>query len=106
MPRETDEYKASDCEKGLEKTFMDMMEKQGAKFVDVSDPYTCQVCGKKLKPAKECVNYSTNRNDLQYVSVVSNPAENRYILGQVDQKTLGIVFRIDYNITPELSVQP
>ena len=63
MPRETDEYKASDCEKGLEKTFMDMMEKQGAKFVDVSDPYTCQVCGKKLKPAKECVNYSTNKWD-------------------------------------------
>jgi hypothetical protein len=40
------------------------------------------------------VNYSTNRNDLQYVTVL--PSENRYILGQVDQKTLGIVFRFDY----------
>jgi Domain of unknown function (DUF5916)/Carbohydrate family 9 binding domain-like len=51
------------------------------------------------------VNYSTNRNDLQYVSTLSEPPENRYILGQVDQKTLGIVFRIDYNITPQFSIQ-
>jgi hypothetical protein len=49
------------------------------------------------------VNYSKNRNDLQYVTAISS--ENRYILGQVDQKTLGIVFRFDYSITPELSIQ-
>jgi hypothetical protein len=49
------------------------------------------------------VNYSTNRNDLQYVTNL--PAENRYILGQVDQKTLGIIIRLDYHITPELSIQ-
>jgi hypothetical protein len=49
------------------------------------------------------INYSTNRNDLQYVTTRSS--EKRYILGQVDQKTLGIVFRLDYIITPELSLQ-
>ncbi len=48
-------------------------------------------------------NYSTDRNDLQYITALA--AEKRYILGQVDQKTIGIVFRVDFSITPEFSVQ-
>jgi len=31
--------------------------------------------------------------------------KKRYILGTIDQNTLGLQFRIDYSITPELSVQ-
>jgi hypothetical protein len=30
---------------------------------------------------------------------------NKYILAHLNQKTLGATFRVDYNITPELSIQ-
>ena len=50
-------------------------------------------------------NYSGNRNDLQYITTTNNDNQQRYILGKIDQKTLGITFRVDYNITPELSIQ-
>ena len=29
----------------------------------------------------------------------------RYILGTIDQKTLGIIFRVDLNLSPEFSIQ-
>ncbi len=51
------------------------------------------------------VNYATQYNQLQYISTVSHQLSNRYILGTIDQQTLGLEFRIDYIITPELSVQ-
>lgn len=51
------------------------------------------------------VNYSGNRNDLQYVDTKTSGNEQRYILGKIDQHTLGITFRVDYNIMPELSIQ-
>jgi hypothetical protein len=51
------------------------------------------------------VNYSGNRNDLQYVDTKTFGNEQRYILGKIDQHTIGITFRADYNITPELSIQ-
>lgn len=50
-------------------------------------------------------NYEDNRNDLQYVGMVSIPSGNRYLLGTINQKTLGLTFRIDLNITPEFSIQ-
>ncbi|HZK68074.1 MAG TPA: DUF5916 domain-containing protein, partial [Paludibacter sp.] len=50
-------------------------------------------------------NYSGNRNDLQYITTTNSDNQQRYILGKIDQKTLGITFRVDYNITPELSIQ-
>ncbi len=49
------------------------------------------------------VTYALNRNDLQYVAALTNPS--RYILGRVDQKTLSFVFRFDFSLTPEISVQ-
>ena len=30
---------------------------------------------------------------------------NRYILGTISQKTLGLTFRVDFNLTPEFSIQ-
>ncbi len=51
------------------------------------------------------VEYSKNGNELQYVSTPAINSESRYILGMIDQKTVGATFRIDYNITPELSIQ-
>jgi hypothetical protein len=49
--------------------------------------------------------YEDNRNDLQYVSTESYYGDPRYILGTIKQKTLGLTFRVDLNITPEFSIQ-
>ena len=51
------------------------------------------------------IDYSTNEDNLQYVKTIAVDGQNRYLLGRMDQKTLGATFRIDYNITPELSIQ-
>ncbi len=50
-------------------------------------------------------NFAGNRDRLQYVSTLAYGSDNRYILGNIDQKTMGYTFRIDYSVTPELSVQ-
>jgi hypothetical protein len=50
-------------------------------------------------------NYSENYNILQYVSETDYSSEKRYILGTIDQRTLGLTFRLDLNLTPEFSVQ-
>jgi len=47
------------------------------------------------------VNYFANTDRLQYIEA----QKNTYILGKLSQQTLGVTFRIDYNITPELSIQ-
>ncbi len=49
--------------------------------------------------------YEQNHDELQYVSTVNYTPDKRYILGKIDQKTLGLTFRVDLNITPEFSVQ-
>jgi len=51
------------------------------------------------------LNFSSNRNDLQYITTVNSDNTPKYILGKIEQKTLGLTFRVDYNITPELSIQ-
>jgi hypothetical protein len=51
------------------------------------------------------VEYSANEDNLQYVETIAVDGHNRYLLGRIDQKTLSATFRIDYNITPELSIQ-
>jgi hypothetical protein len=51
------------------------------------------------------VNYSSGVNNLQYIDTKSVNNENRYLLGRINQHTLGATFRIDYNVTPELSIQ-
>jgi len=45
------------------------------------------------------------RNDLQYVDETSMNNEARYILGQIDQTTLHLRFYLNYNITPDLTIQ-
>jgi hypothetical protein len=49
--------------------------------------------------------YMDNHDKLQYVTANYDLPGNRYILGTIDQKTLGLTFRIDLNLTPELSIQ-
>ncbi len=51
------------------------------------------------------MNYAINHDQLQYVVTVNPGTGDRYIVGKVDQKTLGFTFRADYHITPEFSIQ-
>ena len=49
--------------------------------------------------------YSANTDNLQYVSTLEYGNTPRYILGKIVQHTLGLTFRIDWNISTELSIQ-
>jgi hypothetical protein len=51
------------------------------------------------------LDYASNTDRLQYVDTKSVDNIDLYILAKIKQYTLGTTFRIDYNITPELSVQ-
>ena len=52
------------------------------------------------------LNYSENMDNMQYVDTKTlDNNTTKYILAQIAQKTLGATFRVDYNITPELSIQ-
>lgn len=51
------------------------------------------------------LNYSINVDKLQYVDTKRFNSANRFILGQLNQETLGLTFRADYNISPEISLQ-
>ena len=51
------------------------------------------------------INYGTKSDKLQYIDTQPYLSGKRYILGQIDQETIGLTFRIDYNITPEISFQ-
>jgi len=50
-------------------------------------------------------NYMNNHDMLQYITTNYSVPGNRYIMGTIDQKTLGLTLRIDLNLTPEFSVQ-
>jgi hypothetical protein len=50
-------------------------------------------------------NYINNHDNLQYITTSYDVPDNRYILGTIDQKTLGFTFRVDLNLTPEFSIQ-
>jgi hypothetical protein len=49
--------------------------------------------------------YMNNRDNLQYITTSYDVPGNRYILGTINQKTLGLTFRVDLNLTPEFSIQ-
>jgi hypothetical protein len=51
------------------------------------------------------VNYSSNVDNLQYVDTRLVDKNQRYILARIAQQSFGATFRIDYNFTPELSLQ-
>jgi Domain of unknown function (DUF5916)/Carbohydrate family 9 binding domain-like len=50
-------------------------------------------------------NFSRNRNQMQYVATGSVAEENRYVVGEIDQTTASVSFRMTYMITPNLSLQ-
>jgi hypothetical protein len=49
--------------------------------------------------------YMINKDDLQYVDTIGLTDSDRYIFGRIDQKTLGLVLRLNYAITPNLTIQ-
>jgi len=49
--------------------------------------------------------FTLNIDNLQYVTTEEINGNNRYIMARLKQKTLGIVFRFNYSITPNLSIQ-
>ncbi|MFC1563739.1 DUF5916 domain-containing protein [candidate division KSB1 bacterium] len=49
--------------------------------------------------------YSRNHTDYQYMSTVNVSDGSRYLLGRIDQTTMGFTMRVDYSITPNLSIQ-
>jgi len=49
--------------------------------------------------------FSMNRNPFQYVATVEAGPDPRYVLGRIDQKTLGVTLRLSYYVTPDLSIQ-
>jgi hypothetical protein len=46
-----------------------------------------------------------NYDKLQYIKTLDYMSSKRYILGTLNQKTVGLTFRVDLNLTPEFSVQ-
>jgi hypothetical protein len=50
-------------------------------------------------------NYTSRLDEFQYISRSSFNDENRYIFGKIDQKVLSISIRVNYNITPDLTIQ-
>lgn len=48
---------------------------------------------------------SHNRPEMQYVSTQSFGGAERYLFGRLDQDTVRLTFRLDYTITPNLTVQ-
>ncbi|NIV93149.1 hypothetical protein GWN42_10190, partial [candidate division KSB1 bacterium] len=49
--------------------------------------------------------YTYNQDDLQYIDTQTFNGDDRFIFGRLNQKTLGITIRLDYSITPDLSIQ-
>lgn len=49
--------------------------------------------------------YGIQHQELQYVSTAGTNENPAYLFARLDQKTLGLTFRINYTINPELSIE-
>lgn len=49
--------------------------------------------------------YTTNDDELQYVTQQDYSSRTDYIFARINQKTLSASLRVNYNITPDLSIQ-
>lgn len=50
-------------------------------------------------------NFTTNNDELQYVTQQEYSGKTEYIFARINQKTLSASLRVNYNITPDLSIQ-
>lgn len=52
------------------------------------------------------LDYSWNQDENQYITTITQPgASNRYILGRMKQKTYGLTLNMQFNVTPDISIQ-
>lgn len=49
--------------------------------------------------------FESNLNDYQYIPNADLESQERYLLGRLDRKTYAFTLRIDYAITPDLTIQ-
>lgn len=49
--------------------------------------------------------FNQSVNELQYVTQKDFEEQNRYILGRIERNTLSMSVRLNYNITPDLTIQ-
>ena len=49
--------------------------------------------------------YSKSFSELQYVTLTSNNGSDRYIFASIDRKTISTSFRVNFNLTPDLTLQ-
>ncbi|MFC1730156.1 DUF5916 domain-containing protein [candidate division KSB1 bacterium] len=49
--------------------------------------------------------YNIFRQNLQYVGTKQFAGDYRYVMGRLDQKTFGVIFRLNYSVTPDFSIQ-
>jgi hypothetical protein len=49
--------------------------------------------------------YNRNRAGMQYITTTAYGGSPRYIYGRLDQETFDLSFRVDYSVTPNLTVQ-
>jgi hypothetical protein len=76
---------------------------QGARSFNISPEL-------KYKPTNNLVlelspSYIKNYDELQYVDQTSNGSNDRYIFASIDQRVLSMSLRVNYNLTPDLSLQ-
>ncbi|MCJ7579074.1 MAG: DUF5916 domain-containing protein, partial [Candidatus Aminicenantes bacterium] len=48
---------------------------------------------------------SLNESDLQYVGQHDYGLDQRYVFARIDQKTFGVTLRLNFSLTPDLSIQ-
>ena len=49
--------------------------------------------------------YSQTNHELQYVTQSDMNGDDRYVFGTIDQKVLSMSIRVNFNITPDLTIQ-
>lgn len=49
--------------------------------------------------------FRISRRKLQYVDTIETGNDNRYVFAHIQQKTLAVTLRLNYSITPDLSIQ-
>ncbi|MDQ1297329.1 MAG: hypothetical protein QG611_1311, partial [Bacteroidota bacterium] len=49
--------------------------------------------------------FSKSFTELQYVDVVNDSGDDKYILASIDRKTLNASFRVSFNLSPDLTLQ-
>jgi len=49
--------------------------------------------------------YTLSSQNLQYIQAIPFDADKRYIMGRIHQETLAVTLRLNFSLTPDLSVQ-